>query len=247
VSVTREQAACTRAAIIAEWSSPKSRGADQMWIFAKNKPLWAVIIICGIVGIILIVLPCLGEWVRDYGVTKEIGIAFLTASILGGTIHVYLERDIAKNAFEGAVGYFLPEDLKEAVHFISSVEWFAEEFSLTVDLEKDEHEPDLIKATLNIRRYLKNITHRRLTIKSTIHVDDWGRRERSCITACEARTPSKTITFDPGTIKLEYSTVYAETAEIPVGAGECVELLATAIEYKHANDDLHFAMPYACK
>src|SRR5215475_1998699 len=158
--------------------------------FWKDRRLWVVLIAFGAVGLALILIPALYDWRSDHGVVKEIGIAFLTTAILGGTVHTYLERALAKDAFEGAVGYFLPPDVKEAVRFISGLHWFAEEFSWTVELDRDERHRDLIKATVHIRKKVKNITHSSRPIKSFIHVDEWGHKEKSKIIACEVHTSS---------------------------------------------------------
>jgi len=150
----------TRAAVISNWPLEHGRRTDGMGAvrqIRKKWSLWATLVVFFVVGLLLIWIP---ELTPDHGVlkevSKEIGIAFLTSAILGGSIHVYLERDIAKNAFEGAIGYFLPDDIKEAVRSISGIEWFAEEFSLSVEIQRSGD--DLVGATIKIRRLLRNIT-----------------------------------------------------------------------------------------
>jgi hypothetical protein len=216
--------------------------------FRKQWPLWSALIACALLGLACILIPAIGGWTWDHGIIRDIGIALLTTAILGSTIHVYLERDIAKNAFEGAVGYFLPDDIKEAVRHLTGIEWFAEQFSWTVDIERIHGNPHLVKVTTKTRKVLRNITNNPLSIKSTIHVDDWGHKTKSTITQCELRGPQIKIELDP--TKIEYrndSTVYAETEAALIGPKEAVELLATGVEYKQENGDLYFAMPYATK
>ena len=246
---TVEYAALTRAAILAEWSRDVAQEGDDVnrWKHLWRKwPLWMTLIGFALFGIALILLPVLNEWSWDRGVVKEFGVAFLIAAILGGSIHVYLERDIAKDAFEGAIGYVLPPDVKEAVRFLSGLEWFAEEFSIIMKIERVDG--DLVKATVKIRKFLRNITNISLPIKSTIHIDDWGHKEKSNILECELQSGSGvTKRFDSEKIKYENMTVYAETEEVQIRPRETVTLLATAVEFKHLNDDLHFAMPYASK
>jgi len=232
----------------------KSRGgADMSRIgralraFIKHWPLWSALIACGILGLFLILVPAIYEWKWDHGVTRDIGIALLTSAVLGATIHVYLERDIAKNAFEGAVGYFLPDDIKEAVRHLSRIDWFAEEFSWTVDIMRTS-DPDIVKVTTQTRKFLRNITNGPLSIRSTIHIDDWGHTERSAITQCELRSAEIKKQMRPEQIEYKAdTTVYSATDEVKIGPGETVELLATGIEYKTANDDIYFAMPYPTK
>jgi hypothetical protein len=183
--------------------------------------------------------------VADAGLFHEIGVAALIAALLGFSIDFYLHRSIAKDAFEGAMGYFLPDDIKEAVRYIGAIDWFAEEFSLTINLKKIDDET--IKCTLKIRKYMKNISSGKKSIKSHVHVDEWGRREKSYIISCEARTASITKNLNPQSIRSFDSTVYAETDLVDVHPGETIELLAEAVEYKDLNDNLHYALGYAAK
>jgi len=133
-----------------------------------------------IIGVLLMLVQAAGFF-------HEVGIAFLIASLLGFSIDFYLHRSIAKDAFEGAMGYFLPDDVKEAVRYLGGMDWFAEKFSLTIKLEL---EGELIKCTLKTRKYLRNISNITSDRKSNIHVDDWGHAKMAEVISCEARTAS---------------------------------------------------------
>lgn len=182
---------------------------------------------------------------RETGVLHEVGIALLISALLGGSIDFYLHRSIAKDAFEGAMGYFLPEEIKESVRFIGSMEWFAVEFSLTVQLEITED--DLVRCTLKTRKLLRNISSMTLPMRSNIHVDDWGHKKQAEIISCVVRAAAVSKELKRDAIKRENSTVYGETDEIDVFDGETVECLAEAIEYKLKNDDMHYALGFAAK
>jgi hypothetical protein len=216
-------------------------------IWRKKWPLWLVLVIFFLLGILLIAVPAALNIERDFGITREIGVAFLTASLLGISVDIFLKRGIARDAFEGAVGYVLPAEIKEAVHSLAGIDWFAEEFSLTATLEIVED--DLIRATVKLRKVMRNITNMTQPIRSFIHVDEWGRSRKSEILECEVRTEARGVLekLDPGSIKIIGSSIYGSTNEVRVGAGETVELLATAIEYKRFNDDFHYALGYVAK
>ena len=155
-----------------------------------------------LIGILLMI-------VQDRGLWHEIGVAFLIAALLGFSIDFYLHRSIAKDAFEGAMGYFLPDDIKEAVRYIGAIDWFAEDFSITVNLAKIDDE--LIKCTIKTRKFVRNISGSTRSNKSNIHVDDWGHREKSYIVSCEAKTASTTKVLNQESVKYADSTVYGET------------------------------------
>jgi hypothetical protein len=223
----------------------KAERLVELW--NKKWPLWLVLAAFFVLGLLCIVLPAVHHVQADLGIMRDIGIALLIASLLGISVDIFLKRGIAKDAFEGAVGYVLPEKAKEAVHWLAGIDWFAEEFSLTVDLKIIK--PDLIRTTIRVRKLMRNITNLSQPIKSFIHVDEWGREEKSDILGCEIRTEARGVleTLDPASIKRKNSSVYGSTREIRIGAGEAVELLATAVEYKRFNDDLHFALGYAAR
>ena len=142
-----------RASMIAAWPRARDRARKESpmslaphiaravgW-WQRKKPLWITLGGFFLSGVLLIHL-----W--ESGIPHEIGVALLISALLGFSIDFYLRRSIARDAFEGAMGYFLPEDIKEAVQYIGAMDWFAEEFTITVKLEKAEH--GLIKCTIRL-------------------------------------------------------------------------------------------------
>jgi hypothetical protein len=123
--------------------------------------------------------------------------------------------------------------------------WFAEEFSLTVDLAIIED--DLIKATIKVRKLVRNLSNIRHPIESFIHIDEWGHKYKSDIVDCEIRTQARgTIKkLDSEKTQIIGSSIRGTTGEIMVGPGELVELLAEGVEYKRFNDDIHYSLGYA--
>jgi hypothetical protein len=184
--------------------------------------------------------------IADSGVFHDLGIACIIAALLGGSIDPYLRQGLTRDAFEGAMGYFLPDDIKEAVRYMGGIDWFAEEFSLTVKLEKIDN--DTIKCTIRTRKYLRNISNGTKSIKSNIHVDEWNHSEqKSHIVSCEAKTSSVTKHLNPESVRMFDSTVYGETELVNVHSREAIELLAEAVEFKSLNDDLHYALGYMAR
>lgn len=198
-----------------------------MW--RRKAPLWSVLSLFSIIGVFLIILPAVALF-DQAGITRElsrdIGIAFVTASLLGVSVDIFLKRGIARDAFEGAVGYILPLEVKEAVHTLARMTWFAEEFSLVVNLNLVED--DLIKATIKIRKMVRNIGDIPQPITSYIQVDEWGRRYQSEVISCEIKTASGKVvaTFNKDEVQVIGSSFKGETDEYMVGSGELVELLA---------------------
>ena len=150
----------------------KPRVARLKRLWQQKRPLWVTLAIFFLVGSLLILLTS--------GFLHEVGIAFLISALLGFSIDFYLRQNIARDAFEGAMGYFLPDEVKEAVRYIGGIEWFAEEFSLTVNLQKIDI--GTIKCTIRTRKYLRNISNSTKSMKSNIHVDEWVATQNRILT-----------------------------------------------------------------
>ena len=90
-------------------AAPQQQKDGKQVDFGRWLPRWAILLAIAFLGLVLIVAPSVFAWHRDYGVLHDIGIAFLSASIIGFTIDAWLKSDLSKDVFTGAVGYFLRE------------------------------------------------------------------------------------------------------------------------------------------
>jgi hypothetical protein len=179
------------------------------------------------------------------GVIHEIGVAMFIASILGFTIDTYLRQNIAKDAFGGAMGYFLPDDIKEAVRYLGATDWFAEEFSLTIKLERVQD--DLVKCTIKIRKFLRNVSSATQKINSYIHIDEWSHSKSAYIVSCSVSTPAKKLEMTGSRTANNGYTLHGETEYLSVYPGSTVETLGEAVEYKKQNDDMHYVLAYCAR
>jgi len=209
----------------------------RLWDQKKN--LWVILSLSFIIGILLLLIA------PASGFFHEIGFAAIIASFLGGTIDVYLQQRIAKDAFQGAIGYFLPEDLREAVRYIGSMEWFAEEFSLTIKLETLPN--NLLKCTVKVRKFLRNVSHHTAEMSSYLHLDEWGHGDKSRIISCSVKTASSEDESLEPELKDDGNTIHVETKLVPVYPGGEVECLAEGIEIKRLNDDVTYSLAYCAR
>jgi hypothetical protein len=211
---------------------------DRAWtLWNRKKSLWGVLFVIFLVGILLIS--------ATRGILNEIGSALIIASTLGFTIDTYLRENIVKDAFEGAMGYFLPDDIKEAVRYLASAEWFAEEFSLTIRLE--EAEDEMVKCVIMIRKMLKNISGKTQSINSYINVDDWGFKHQSQIIACTIKTASDIHEMHSSTTSNDGYRLHGTTKKLSVHPNNVVEALGEAVEYKRKNDEINYVLAYCAR
>jgi hypothetical protein len=92
--------------------------------FAKHRDrlvLYAGCTFFAVLGILFIIVarefienPIGQEMARDFG------IAFLSASVLGLTIHGWLEVTVIKDVVRAAIGHVLPPELRDEVRWITS-------------------------------------------------------------------------------------------------------------------------------
>jgi hypothetical protein len=209
---------------------------QRLWF--RKWPLWSILLMFLVIGALLVLI-------EHDGFFHEVGVAFLIAALLGFSIDFYLHRSIAKDAFEGAMGYFLPSDVKEAVKYISGIDWFAEEFSLVVKLERLPD--DFIKCSLKVRKFLKNVSNDTNEINSYIHIDDWGHSLRAQVISCTIKTASAEDKMIKERIDNSGYTRHGETKKLPVYPGNTVECLAEAVEIKRTNDDFHYVLAYCAR
>ena len=64
-----------------------------------------------------------------------------------------------------------------------------------------------LETTVRLRKYMKNISNRTQSIKSNIHVDEWGHEMKSYIISCEAKTASTTEHLNQKTIRHKDFTI----------------------------------------
>ena len=208
------------------------------WLWTRKHGLWIVLLLFLIVGILLIL-------VQSKGFFHEVGIAAIIASFLGFSIDIYLQQRIARDAFEGAMGYFLPDDLKEAVRYIGAIDWFAEEFSLTIKLETLPDE--LVRCTIKVRKYLRNVSPYTNEINSYIHIDDWGHPQKSYLISCSIKTASVENNKMIERTDNNGFTLHGETDKFSIYPRDAVECLAEAVEIKRLNDDFHYVLAYCAR
>jgi hypothetical protein len=87
------------------WGTPRLNTERVLALWYRRWPLWAVLAIFFLFGVVLHIS-------FDSIIVHDVGTAFIIASLLGFSVDAYLKRDLAKDVFEGAVGYILPQKSK---------------------------------------------------------------------------------------------------------------------------------------
>jgi hypothetical protein len=212
-------------------------GGNPMKLGGKVPPIVWLLVLAAC-GLLLIVLPTYfaGWGTHDYGVTRDFGIAVLTASILGLTIDRWLKAEIVSNVFEAAMGHVLPKEFQQEIRHVIGHNFLCEKHYMLVQIE--EIGDGAVRVTESIERRIKNISSVRQQIQAYLHVDEWGFAEKSRILECQIETD------EIGPLKFEREeyhpnlSVSGKTALVGVNPGQSATLVMKGIEIKRTNDDL---------
>jgi hypothetical protein len=205
--------------------------------------LWIVLGLAFLLGMALIIPPHIWRWEWDLGILHDIGIAFVVASILGFTIDRFLQQRFAKDVFQAAVGYILPPELRQEVHWITSFEFLATSLHRVTIVDLAD---GTVKISTDVERELENITSTPKKIRPRVDVDDWGKGSLSEILICEITT-SEGITLQSPRTEDKGHYLHAETEEVLVHPEERIRVFCRFVEYKTTNDLVTFGLSYPSK
>jgi hypothetical protein len=127
-------------------------------------------------GLALIILASCAprEWAAN--TLREVGGACLIAALLGFTVHEWLSSQIARDAFEGAMGYVLQENLREEIKWITRIDRIARKFDLTITIEPIDDK--ICKITTATYKVIENISDRPINLTAMLRLDDWGYEQK---------------------------------------------------------------------
>lgn len=98
---------------------------------------------CGMFGFLLLLFPHLRgydsfTWINWLPIS-EVGMAFLVAAILGWVVDDALKRDLIRNAVATALGYLLPDSLKDELRWLYDQKFLTEQtFSVRLEHRAEE-------------------------------------------------------------------------------------------------------------
>jgi hypothetical protein len=190
------------------------------------------------IGLVLIVLPASWPWwsVRDFGVTRDVGIAVLSASILGFTIDRWLKAEIVSNVFEAAMGYVLPKEFRQEIQNIIGYKFICESHLMIVHIK--EIDDGLVKVATSIERASRNISAFPESRTALAHIDEWGFKEKSQILECQITVEGHEPVRYRSTKSHQDMSVSAETESVIVAPGQIVKVLLKYTETKRTNDEI---------
>lgn len=198
-------------------------------------PYLATLTILAVLGLVGIIMPSVLAWKWDHGVINELGVAFLIAAILGATIDRWMKTSIAKDVFEAAFGFLVPEEFKKEIRRILGHRFMCIKHEMHFSVNKLDAET--VRVTTSTERVFRNITNSPERLTPLIHIDDWGYNEKSEIIKLAVVQDGKSIEISEREIGTD-STVKATGDQFVIQANEHVSVLIIYSEIRRINDHI---------
>jgi len=183
-------------------------------------------------------------------VVKGVGIAFISASIIGIALELAFVTRIAKEVFDIAFGYLLPKEIREELKWIYGLKRLAVDYHHDLALERCKDNPSKVIVYETISRTFRNIGNKDEEIKPAFGIQEWFHPEGySEIISYKLTHNDKEYSLENGGIKVgrpeknKQSNYILATKEetleskLKPGDKDKYTFVATCKEIKHKNDD----------
>jgi hypothetical protein len=190
-----------------------------------------------IAGGVIVWLAHFWPWETLQDITKEVGVAFMVAAILGVTIDETSKNELIRDAFFAAFQYAFPRPLQAEILRIARYRFMCERCYWSVKIEEIDNE--CVRVICETRRKIRNISSFVEKAKPRMHIDEWGfAKEHSEIFECKMEVAGRpTIT---AVLKdTDYPTKLVEGRELPIKPEGTLTITSKWKEIKRHNDSVY--------
>ena len=110
-------------------------------------------------------------------IVTGVGIAFITASIIGIALELAFVTRIAQNVFEVAFGYLLPKEIREETKWIYSMKLLVTDYKHDLEIKRCGNGSDKVFVYETMSRTYKNISNKKLPINPSLGIQEWFHSE----------------------------------------------------------------------
>jgi len=198
--------------------------------------LYGGLALWGLIGAAFIVLSTYLPHGIISEITRDIGIAFLSAAVLGLTVHIWIESTVVRDVFRAAIGHVLPEELRDEVHWISSFKCIVSR--CVCDLRIEDIGDGIVKVTEELDTEMRNITTKSQLVKRLFTKDDWGiPGKHTEILQYEYTIEGEAPVSFSGTPKIfPDRSVQINMPDVLLPAGKTMRTFSRGVEFRRAND-----------
>jgi hypothetical protein len=172
---------------------------------------------------------------------EDIGIALVTASILGITIDRALKIELARDVFIAAFRYVVPSALKEELLKIITYRLICERHHWLVQIEKLDD--NFVRVTSTLTRRIRNVGASPEKMKPYIHIDDWGfKGEPSKVIECKIALDGGPIVFGKQKPTKSSSILFEGEDEQLIKPDHYVTVISKWSEVRQSNDSVYLSL-----
>jgi hypothetical protein len=208
-----------------------NRGSDgakwKLWLVA------AAIAAVGVVGSIWHgLLPW--QWARE--LARDFSVALFVAGILAASVDVFFKTEFAKDVFNAAFSYFLPDELKQEIRRIIEYKFLCVKHHMILRLIPLDG--GLFRLEISIERTVRNISRESQKVKNSFALDEWGHDQKSEIETCMMRFGDQTYSDTRPRLDLSIDAIGLETKKVvSLKHGQEVTFVSKGYEIKPANSE----------
>jgi len=198
---------------------------------------WVILAFLAIAGVGLIAAPKLiALWPVVAELTRDVGISLLIAAALGTTVDFWFKHKLAKDVFEAAVGYLLPEELREEMRYLYANRLFCDQHFQRATITPLNG--DTVLLSVKTERLFVNAVNRDEKVHLSLRIDEWHEsRESRLVEYFYRLNDEPEVAVDISTAKREENGLNLEIpGEIVVKKGDRLRLRYTYEEVKRRND-----------
>ena len=213
---------------------------DPKW---KLRLVASVMTLVGVAGSIW--HDCL-PWPWASHLLRDLSVALFVAGFLAASVDVFFKTEFAKDVFNAAFSYFLPDELKQEIKRIIEYRFLCVKHHMTLKLiPSDDH--GLFRLEVSTERTIRNISRYSQDVQNSFAVDEWGRSQKSKIEVCVMRFGDKDYPYVKARTDLGADAIGVETDAISIKHGQEVLLISKGYEIKDANAEflISFQQPTA--
>jgi hypothetical protein len=195
--------------------------------------LWAILGSMFVSGLVLVLTAEAWPWKAVDKLSEGVGVALLTAALLGISVDRILKIELARDVFQAAFRYVLPPELKDEIARIISYKFLCTKYYGVINVVSAGD--DLVRVEMSSERTIRNISSHTENYKAILHLDEWGfDGNPSRVTQCIAeyngeKYEGKVVPPDRG------SAIGTDTEDIPVKSGGEVVTVAKGYEFHRSN------------
>jgi hypothetical protein len=183
------------------------------------------------------------EWAQH--LLRDLSVALFVAGLLAVSVDFFFKSEFARDAFNAAFSYVLPQELKQEIRRIMEYKFLCEKHYMVLQLIPRDDQRHLLQLNISVERTVRNISRYKQDIKNSFAIDEWGfPNARSVIERCTLTFGDNVYDSKPRT-DLSADAIGMETETISIKRNDEVNLISKGYEIKPANSEfmINFSSP----